>query len=348
MNPRFILLFPALVATAVLTGPASHAAPKKPRQADPTFVLPLACTPGEDCWVMNYVDIGPADDGVAIDPMCGSRTYEKSKGTVFALRDIPQMERGVNVVAARDGIIKRVRNGEPDRLATENELKETQKAQKECGNAVLIEHSKDLQTVYCHLKKDSIIVKPGDMVKAGNAIGQVGLSGYTQFPQLHFGITSKGAVVDPFTGLEANETCGTVKKRLWDPLVTIEYQPVKFYNAGFSGILPTLRNIDAGHGRQNTLPTSAAMIAFWSVIFGAEKNDEITMEIAAPDGTIVSRRTIVQQEASTRQLYYTGRKIAEGKWPVGTYTGKITLKRKMKDGAVKEITTDRTVNIQGE
>lgn len=347
MNPRLILLFPALLAMALLAR-EGHAAPKKAREVAPSFVLPLACTPGEDCWVMNYMDTGPADDGVATDPFCGARSYEKNKGTVFALRDIPQMERGVNVVAARDGKVLKVRAAEPDRLATEEELKQTQKDQKECGNAVLIEHAKDLQTVYCHLKRGSITVKPGDTVKAGNAIGQVGLSGYTQFPQLHFGITWKGNVVDPFTGLTATDACGTPKKPLWDSSVTLGYQPVEFYNAGFSGVMPSLRNIDAGHGRQSTLPTTTSLVAFWSVIFGVQKGDEIKMTITTPDGTVLAERAITQTENATRQLYYTGRKIAEGRLPAGIYTGKTTLKRAMKDGSVKEISIDRTVNIQGE
>jgi len=36
-----------------------------------------------------------------------------------------------------------------------------------------------------HLKKDSIIVKPGDRVKTGDLIGRVGNSGSTSEPHLH-------------------------------------------------------------------------------------------------------------------------------------------------------------------
>lgn len=346
MKPRLILYFLPFLAMAAVVPMGGAVGGSK--SGGPAFVLPLACTPGTDCWVMNYVDTGPAGDGVATDPLCGKRSYEKNKGTVFTLRDIPQMERGMNVVATRDGVVKKVRSGEPDRIATEKDLKETQAEQKECGNAVLIDHGGGVQSVYCHLKMNSITVKPGDRIKAGNAIGQVGLSGYTTFPQLHFGITSKGSVIDPFTGLNATDSCGTVKRRLWDSSVTLEYEPAVFYNAGFSGVIPSLRNIDAGHGRQTSLPTTTSVIAFWVGIFGADKGDVITMDITGPDGTVVASRTITQESPQTRQFYYTGRKMSEGKLPAGVYQGKATLTRTAKDGNKTEIQIERTLSVQGE
>lgn len=346
MKPRHILYFLPFLAMA--TAVSGAGASDGPASGGSGFVLPLACTPGTDCWVMNYVDTGPDGDGTAIDPFCGKRSYEKNKGTVFALRDIPQMERGMNVVAARDGVVKKVRSGEPDRIATEKDLQETQAAQKECGNAVLIDHGGGVQSVYCHLKMNSITVKPGDNIKAGNAIGQVGLSGYTTFPQLHFGITSRGSVIDPFTGQRATDTCGTVKRRLWDSSVTVEYEPAAFYNAGFSGVIPSLRNIDAGHGRQTSLPTTTPVISFWAGIFGADKGDVITMDITGPDGTIIASRSITQDAAQTRQFYYTGRKISEGKLPAGEYVGKATLTRTQGDGTKKIMSIERTLSVQGE
>ena len=49
------------------------------------------------------------------------------------------------------------------------------------GNAVVIDHGNKWVTLYAHLKKGSIRVRPGDIVKAGQTLGLVGLSGLTGF-----------------------------------------------------------------------------------------------------------------------------------------------------------------------
>src|SRR5688572_25598532 len=102
----------------------------------PVFDLPLSCKPGKDCWILNYPDVGPDKDGTATDPACLSRTYEDHKGTDFAIADEASMNKGVNVLAAADGTVMRVRNSEPDRWPTKDDLEKTREAKRECGNAV--------------------------------------------------------------------------------------------------------------------------------------------------------------------------------------------------------------------
>jgi murein DD-endopeptidase MepM/ murein hydrolase activator NlpD len=65
------------------------------------------------------------------------------------------------------------------------------------GKLVLIKHDNGVMTIYAHL--DSISVKRGDVVSAGQQIGTVGKSGNVREPQLHFAILEKqGKVpVDP-------------------------------------------------------------------------------------------------------------------------------------------------------
>src|SRR5688572_16912238 len=115
-------------------------------QEPPSFRFPAACTPGADCWVMNYVDMGP-EDGKDMDPLCQTRTYDGHKGTDIALRSKAEMEAGVAALAAMDGKVLRTRSGEPDRFPTEEDLALSKEQQKECGNAVLIDHGNKLQTI---------------------------------------------------------------------------------------------------------------------------------------------------------------------------------------------------------
>lgn len=54
------------------------------------------------------------------------------------------------------------------------------------GNMVIIEHAGGEHSVYVHLKQGSVRVQPGDVVKRGQVIGQVGISGDGFQPHLHF------------------------------------------------------------------------------------------------------------------------------------------------------------------
>lgn len=65
------------------------------------------------------------------------------------------------------------------------------------GKLVLVKHDNGFVSIYAHM--DSIAVKRGDVVSAGQKIGTVGKSGNVREPQLHFEIREKqGKVpVDP-------------------------------------------------------------------------------------------------------------------------------------------------------
>ena len=62
------------------------------------------------------------------------------------------------------------------------------------GNYVVVENG-DIKTIYCHLNK--ISVKKGTKVKAGTKIGEMGSTGYSTGPHLHFEIVYKGEKINP-------------------------------------------------------------------------------------------------------------------------------------------------------
>ena len=54
------------------------------------------------------------------------------------------------------------------------------------NNYLEIEHEDGTKAVYAHIKKDGIVVKPGEKVAQGQLIAYSGMVGYTIFPHLHF------------------------------------------------------------------------------------------------------------------------------------------------------------------
>jgi murein DD-endopeptidase MepM/ murein hydrolase activator NlpD len=63
------------------------------------------------------------------------------------------------------------------------------------GNVVEIDHGNALMTRYAHALR--LVVRPGDLVKRGQKIAEVGSTGRSTGPHLHFEVHSKGVAQNP-------------------------------------------------------------------------------------------------------------------------------------------------------
>jgi murein DD-endopeptidase MepM/ murein hydrolase activator NlpD len=67
------------------------------------------------------------------------------------------------------------------------------------GNMVMIEHADGRRTLYAHAQ--SLLVKAGDTVAAGQNIAAVGSTGHSTGPHLHFEVRESNRPVNPLTAL---------------------------------------------------------------------------------------------------------------------------------------------------
>jgi urea transporter len=84
------------------------------------------------------------------------------------------------VLACGDGVVEVVVNNIEDNAIGKENLKDN------WGNTVVIRHAAGLYSKVSHLKKNSVKVKVGDLVKQGDLLGFCGNSGRSPEPHLHF------------------------------------------------------------------------------------------------------------------------------------------------------------------
>lgn len=65
------------------------------------------------------------------------------------------------------------------------------------GKTIILDHGLGLTTQYAHLSK--FLVKVGDMVKKGQVIGRVGMTGRVTGPHLHWALKLKNSRIDPYS-----------------------------------------------------------------------------------------------------------------------------------------------------
>jgi murein DD-endopeptidase MepM/ murein hydrolase activator NlpD len=195
------------------------------------LIWPIDCVPGETCSdYIGYPDID--QDGRAFN--CGAPGYKGHQGTDINIT-WEQMDAGVDVLAAAAGQVLWVFDGKYDRCpnATETDCQPPNSSLQpglisghtvctgsgnycgtgSCccfwcfagGNLVVIRHTGIpgvFATRYDHLKKNSIVVAPGEIVQQGQKIAEAGSAGNSSGPHLHFEVWGSGfyELADPWAG----------------------------------------------------------------------------------------------------------------------------------------------------
>ena len=191
---------------------------------------PIDCIPDQTCVNLGYPDID--DDGIAFD--CGPPGYQGHEGTDIGIT-FDQMAAGTAVRAAADGTVWFATDGKYDMCPNEAEPDCQNPPSYEAGamtgttvctelgpycsggsggscfwcfaggNVIVILHDGVpgvFATRYDHLKRDSVLVQPGDRVARGEKIAEVGSAGNSTGPHLHFEVWSSGYYVlaEPWAG----------------------------------------------------------------------------------------------------------------------------------------------------
>ncbi|MEW5688105.1 MAG: M23 family metallopeptidase [Pseudomonadota bacterium] len=324
-------------ATAILAALlACAAAPTATSQtpAPPQLSLPLACEPGRTCELQHNVDRDPGPG--ARDYRCQSKTYDTHTGVDIRVPDMAAQRRGVAVLAAAPGKVLRVRSDQPDRVVGQGGLNPHDPVG--LGNVVVLDHGGGWITAYGHMAAGSVTLKPGDVVRRGQPLGKVGMSGLTEFPHVHMEVRQGGKVVDPFAPDMSNPAACAAQAGLWDAATAqkLAYKPGAILNAGFTSAQPSMVDVENA-AIQSFNAASPSLIVYVRAI-ALLPGDEREIVLRGPDGAILAEgRQPALARWRAQDLHVVGRRRPAAGWARGTYVaeyrvlraGKVALSRRL-------------------
>ena len=150
-------------------------------------------TSEEDVGVFN---ISAYRDEGGHDWNCGGNYYSGHGGTDMAIGGFGSMDAGRDILAAAGGSVVTSADGFFDRCTSGG-----CPGGSGCGNYVKVQHEDGRYALYCHMKVGTVAVSTGDQVTCGQKLGEVGSSGNSTGPHLHFEPRTSGNVgYEPFAG----------------------------------------------------------------------------------------------------------------------------------------------------
>ncbi len=237
----------------------------------PVFVKPIEGIYGQDFIIVNYVDWDVGDS--IIDCNCGTKTYDGHQGTDFVISGFPQMDEGVNIESVDSGVVVFIHDGEFDRHTDGN-------PELGLGNYVAIKHSNRYFAYYGHMKKYSIVVGVGDSVVPGQVIGQVGSSGNSTDPHLHFELWYDSLyLVDPFAGSCGNNYSFWIDSLPYDTNFNV-------WDWGLCDYVPPLDSLRERPTPRINFNNQDSIITFWNLQYGIKSGDSTRIEWITPQGNL--------------------------------------------------------------
>lgn len=124
------------------------------------------------------------------DPLYNSPT----KGCVISVYGLGRYHNGISTGDYHKGVDIKAPKGEAIRAVTGGKVLIAEQLRLH-GGTVAIDHGQGLTSFYLHMSK--ITVKPGNIVKQDQKIGEVGSTGFATGPHLHWGLYVNGVPVNP-------------------------------------------------------------------------------------------------------------------------------------------------------
>ncbi len=246
----------------------------------PKFVYPLSSKPAKEYYTYIYVDQDPRTDHM-VDYRGGQFIYDQHSGIDLGPASFSWMDAGYPILAMAPGVVTVVDDGNFDR--------ETVIADRS-GNGVVIDHGDGWQTVYWHFAANSITVKVGDTVTAGQLLGITGSSGTSGGVHLDFEVQHNFAAVETMYD--------PAKYYIDPPLYQGDEDPIVI-DSGTSNYWPTDGDEwYEGLSGVSQFPTSGSGFAgAWFLVSNFPTGATVHIKWYRPDGTLAADQSYTPTSA---------------------------------------------------
>jgi murein DD-endopeptidase MepM/ murein hydrolase activator NlpD len=244
------------------------------------FIMPLERNAWTDWTMVNYTDTNLAP-GVPGDYAGGSWTYDGHNGWDFTAGNWRKPDAGWDIYAAAGGTVVGADDGNYDRNSV---------APYPPSNYVTIDHGNGFKTTYYHLRLNTVAVGVGDTVVKGQKIGEMGSSGSSTNPHLHWGVYYHDMLVEPAVDYLSYFASAMSYADNHDEIL----------ESGIINTDPTSQMYDGPVTINNFNPGDTAY--FWGVLGGVGVGDNLKVTWRRPDNTV--QETDNWNSGGEQYLYY--------------------------------------------
>ncbi|MDX1939701.1 MAG: peptidoglycan DD-metalloendopeptidase family protein [Saprospiraceae bacterium] len=256
--------------------------------AQPLLQWPLDRNLYQGLFFMMHYDNNKSA-GTMQDYRCNDQyVYDGHTGTDITAYNFRLMDEGIAILAAGDGVVGWEQHDQFDRNYWPPYQGE--------ANGLNILHSGGLLTEYWHLRTNSVAVKIGEQVKAGQFLAMVGSSGATPIPHLHFeikdrvGNTSNFVSRDPFHGVCGSPSGAWANSYHYPGDTALRILDADIFN-NFSIVGNEANNFFGETAlkdrpiRPRIYGANESKLGFW-VAFQGSPNERYLVQVYRPDGSL--------------------------------------------------------------
>lgn len=236
------------------------------------FIEPVGREANQFWAINNYADVNPTTGG-STDYRSGPYQYDGHDARDSGPWGFSSQDLGIPVYAAADGFVDAASDGYFDRETTFGNRP---------ANYVQIDHGNGFKTLYYHFATNTVVVKPGQFVRAGELIAHMGSSGISTGTHLHYTPYYRGAPIE--TGYAP-----TVYNAA--PLPYGGDVSKFFFETGISN---NLQNSDINEHISNAdrfAVGSSGTVSFWMQAYNLRAGDVLRWRYYRPNGTLLGTST---------------------------------------------------------